>query len=133
MSKLESYEICEGIIMNELTFSKCKDPSPSCSPGSAIRHTVALKLEHYEEDGLSFQACIFLRSPECEMLCSDTSCSNCTKQEKSINKQKKKLDVQQPQPLKNKVPLSKARKKRLAATVQRQRVVCKELEDCISS
>ena len=69
---------------------------------------MALKLEHYEEDGPSFQACVFLRSPEGEMLCSDTSCSNCTKQEKSINKQKEKLDVQQPQSLKNIAPLSKS-------------------------
>ena len=98
MSKIESYEICEGINNNELTISKCEDPSPSCSSSSVVRHTVALKLEHYEEDGPSFQACIFLKSPECEMLCSDISCSNCTKQKKSMNKQKMKLGVQQPQP-----------------------------------
>lgn len=132
MSKLESFEICEGLDKNEITYLKCEDPSPGCSSSSVIRHTVPIKLEHYEEDGPPFQACIFLRSPDCELLSGDISCSNCIKQEKAIIKQKEKANIQQPQPLKDKAPLSKARKERLVATVQRQRVVCKELEDRIS-
>ena len=75
MSKLESFE---GIIKNELAFSK--DPSPSCSSCCVVRYTVAVKLEHYEEDGPLFQACIFLKSPDCELLCGGTSCSNCSSQ-----------------------------------------------------
>jgi hypothetical protein len=54
------------------------------------------------------------------------------KQEKSVSKQKEKHNVQPPQPLKDKAPLSQSSKKRLVATVQRQRVVCKELEGRIS-
>ena len=75
---------------------------------------------------------MFLRSLDCELLCGNISCSNCFKQEKSVSKQKEKNNVQPPQPLKDKAPLSKSRTKRLVATVQRQRVVCKELEGRIS-
>ena len=69
ISKLESYEICEGLNKNEHTYSKCEDASPSCSPSSVIRHTIPIKPENYEEDGPPFQACIFLRSLDCELLC----------------------------------------------------------------
>ena len=89
-------------------------------------HTIPIKPENYEEDGAPFQACIFFRSLDCELLCGNISSSNCIKQDKSVSKQKEKHNVQPPQPLKDKAPLSKSSKERLVATVQRQRVVCKE-------
>jgi hypothetical protein len=95
-------------------------------------HTIPIKPENYEEDGAPFQACIFFRSLDCELLCGNISCSNCIKQDKSVSKQKEKHNVQPPQYLKDKAPLSKSSKEWLVATVQRQRVVCKELEGRIS-
>ena len=132
ISQLESYEICAGLNKTELTYSKCEDPTATCSSSSIIRHTVPLKPEHYEEDGPPFQACIFIRSLDCELLCGDSSCSSCTKQEKSFSKQKEKSKGQPPIPLKDKAPLSRSSKERLVATVQKQRIVSKELENRLS-
>ena len=132
MSDLESYEICAGLSKTELTYSRCEDPSGTCSSSNVIRHTIPLKPEHYEEDGPPFQACIYIRSPDCELLCRDSSCSSCSKQETSFNKQKGKSKTQPPVPLKDKAPLSKSSKERLVATVQKQRIVSKELENRLS-
>ena len=128
MAQLEGYDICEGLDKNELTYSKCEDPSPTHSSSSVIRHTVPINPEHYDEDGPPFQAHIFLRSPDCELLCRDSPCPKCSMHEKSIHKPKEKSHVQPPQPVKDKAPLSRSSKERLVATVQRQRIVCKELE-----
>lgn len=49
-------------------------------------------------------------------------------QERSILGQQKKAEMKSSQPLKNKAPLSKLSKERLVATVQKQRITCKELE-----
>ena len=73
LSQLETYEICEDIDQNELTLSKCEDPNPTVeNPGptssGVIRHTVPLKLEHYDDDGPSFQARTFLRAPDCKLV-----------------------------------------------------------------
>ena len=72
------------------------------------------------------------RSPDCGLLCDDSSCSSCSKQEKSFSKQKEKSKVQPPVPLKDKTPLSRSSKEQLVATVQRQRIVSKELENRLS-
>ena len=104
MSELESYEICAGLNKTELAYSKCEDPTATgtCSSCNVIRHTIPLKPEHYEEDGSPFQASIYIRSPDCELLCGDSSCSSCSKQEKAFSKQNEKSKVQPPVPLKDK-------------------------------
>ena len=131
LSQLEGYEICEGLDNNELTLSKCEDPAPTSS--GVIRHTVPLKLEHHDEDGPGFQARIFLRAPDCELVCKDVPCTNCQEKERQlISNLSKKSCAESREPLKDKAPLSKASKERLVATVQRQRVVCKELEGRIT-
>ena len=132
MSELERYEICAGLNKTELAYSKCEDPTATCSSSNVIRHTIPLKPEHYEKDSPPFQACIYIRSPDCELLCDDSSCSSCSKQEKSFSKQTEKSKVQPPVPLKDKAPLSRSCKERLVATVQKQRIVCKGLESRLS-
>ena len=93
ISELESYEICAGLNKTELTYSKCEDPTATCSSSSVIRHTVPLKPEHYEEDGPPFQACIFIRSLDCELLCGDSSCSSCTSKKSLLVSRKRKAKV----------------------------------------
>jgi hypothetical protein len=134
MAQLESFEICEGLEKNELAYSKCEDPSPTHSSSSVIRHTVPMNPEHYDEDldGPPFQVQVFLRSPDCELLCPDNSCSKCRMQDKVVQRPKEKSHVQPPQPVKDKAPLPKSSKERLVATVQRQRIVCKDLESRIN-
>ena len=76
---------------------------------------------------------MYIRSPGCESLCGDSSCSSSSKQETSFSKQKEKSKVQPPAPpLKDKATLSRSCKLRLVATVQRQRIVSKELENRVS-
>lgn len=128
LSKLQPYDVCEGLDKNEHTCSKCVDPSSVPYSSDVIRHTAPIKPEKYEEDGPPFQACIFLRSANCELLCDHTSCSSCTMQERSILGQEKKAEMKSSQPLQDKAPLSKSSKDRLVATVQKQRITCKELE-----
>jgi hypothetical protein len=53
-------------------------------------------------------------------------------QDKVVQRPKEKSHVQPPQPVKDKAPLPKSSKERLVATVQRQRIICKDLESRIN-
>ena len=70
MSTLEGAEICEGLTKDEHANAMCEDPSPSGS-SSLMRHTIPIERKHYEEDGPPFQAHVFIRSENCELLCDD--------------------------------------------------------------
>ena len=131
MSTLEGAEICEGLTKDEHANAMCEDPSPSGS-SSLMRHTIPIERKHYEEDGPPFQAHVFIRSENCELLCDDILCSSCMKQERSLGKMKESNAKRTVEPLKSNAPLSSSSKERLVATVQKQRIVCKELEGRIA-
>lgn len=131
MSTLEEAKICEGLVKNELTNSICEDPFSSQGSSSIIRHTVPIQRQHYDEDGPSFQAHVFIRSENCEVLCNDVPCVNCFEAEKSLGKVMEETAKRSRQPLPSKAPLTVSGKERLVATVQKQRTVCKELESRI--
>ena len=82
-----------------------------------MRHTIPIERQHYEEDGPPFQAKVFIRSEQCEL---------------SLGKMKENKAKQAVEPLKSNAPLSGSSKTRLFATVQQQRLVCKELEGRIA-
>lgn len=90
MHQLERYEICEGLEKNELT-SKCDDPSPTSS--GVVRHTVPFKLEYHDEDGPGFKAKVFVRAPNCKLICDDVPCSTCKEQERSTTTLEKKSGI----------------------------------------
>ncbi len=117
MAQLKSYDICASIKMNSHT-QNVKTPVLPIVPAVSSDITIPIKPQHYDEDGPPFQAHIFLRSPDCELLCHDSSCSKCSMQEKLVHKPKEKSHVQPPEPVKDKAPLLRSSKERLVATVQ---------------
>jgi hypothetical protein len=131
MSTLEGAEICEGLTKDEHANAMCEDPSLSGS-SSLMRHTIPIERKHYEEDGPPFQAHVFIRSENCELLCDDILCSSCMKQERSLGKMKESNAKRTVEPFKSNAPLSSSSKEILVATVQKQRIVCKELEGRIA-
>ena len=132
MSTLEEASICEGLSIDEHVNAICEDPTPGSGTSSVMRHTIPIERQHYEEDGPPFQAKVFIRSEQCELLCNDISCSSCIKQERSLGKMRENKAKQAVEPLKSNAPLSGSSKARLVATVQQQRLVCKELEGRIA-
>ena len=68
LSTLEEATICDGLTKDELTNSICEDPIPAQGRSNIIRHTIPIQRQYYEEDGPAFQAHIFMRSENCEMI-----------------------------------------------------------------
>ncbi|CAB4007563.1 Hypothetical predicted protein [Paramuricea clavata] len=132
MTTLESARICEGLNKEEHIVSLCEDPSPTCGSSSVMRHTIPIERKLYEEDRPPFQTRVFIRSEHCELLCNDISCSKCIQKEKSLCKMKSSTSKKTTEPLKGNAPLTGSSKERLIATVQKQRLVCKELEGRIA-
>ena len=132
MTTLESFQICEGLSKKEHIVSICEDPSPTCGISSVMRHTVPIEQKFYEDDGPPFQAHVFIRSEHCDLLCNSNSCAECIKKERSLEKMKTSTEKKATEPLKSNAPLSGSSKERLISTVQRQRIICKELEGRIA-
>ena len=132
MSTLEGAQICEGLSIDEHVNAICEDPTPARGSSSVMRHTIPIERQHYEDGGPPFQAQVFIRSENCQLLCDDISCSSCIKQERSLGKMREIKAKQAVEPLKSNAPLSGSSKARLVATVQKQRLVCKELEGRIA-
>ena len=132
MATLQSAQVCEGLSKEEHIVSLCEDPSPSCGTSSVMRHTIPIERKFYKEDGPPFQARVFIRSEHCKLLCNDISCSDCIKKETSLGKTKENTVKRATEPLKSNAPLSGSSKERLISTVQKQRLVCKELEGRIA-
>ena len=132
MSTLEGAQICEGLSIDKHVSAICEYPATACGSSSITRHTIPIESYHYEEDGPPFQAKVFISSEQCELLCNDISCSSCPEQERFLGKTKQNKAKQAVEPLKSNAPLSGSSKARLVATVQQQRLVCKELESRIA-
>ncbi len=128
LSTLETAQICEGLSKEEHINALCEDPTPISGPSSVMKHTIPIERKHYEEDGPPFQAHVYIRSENCELLCSDIACPSCSKLESTLGKMKESKAKQTLEPLKANAPLSISSKERLVTTVQKQRLVCKELE-----
>ena len=122
--------LCGGLPVEEPFNSLAADPSTDCS-GEIIRHTVPIKVEIYNENGCSYQAKTYLRSPDCDVLCDDAQCTRCEKMEKSLQKSSKAKAAKEALSVPSKAPLTATGKERLVATIQKQRVVCKQMEERI--
>ncbi|CAB3991752.1 Hypothetical predicted protein [Paramuricea clavata] len=87
-----------------------------------------IRPEEYEGNAPPFQATVFIRAQDCEMFTNSDHCSTCVDTEKHISQKKERLEKKTSEPVKSKAPLTTTSKSRLVATVQKQCLVCKELE-----
>ena len=84
-----------------------------------------------DEDGPPFQFEMYTRSCDCFVICNSNQCSNCLNID-GKSKKKSAADVNPPLPKKDKAPLAAYSKERLIATIQRKRLVCKDLKDQVA-
>ena len=98
---------------------------------SIIRHTVPIKPEKYEENSPPFQATAFIRAQGCEILTSSDRCLTCVDAEKYSNQKKERSQKKMSVPVRSKAPFTATSKSRLVATVHQQRLLCKQLENCV--
>ena len=117
------FQLCGGLSDEEYNNSVAVDPSSDHCFGNVIRHTVPITLENYKDNGHSFQAKVFLRSHDCDILCVDERCSNCQKKEISLQKSCKEKAAKEAQPVASKAPLTATGKERLVATIHQQQSV----------
>ena len=116
---IQSFSVCSGLEHDMLEIS-----------APILTHSVPLLTEEYDEDGPPFQFDMYSRSKGCFVLCHSDQCSDCLNVE---GKSKKKpAPVKPPLPVKDKAPLAACSKERLIATIQRQRLECKDLKDQIA-
>ena len=87
-----------------------------------------IRPDKYEEDVLPFQATVFIRAQDCEVLSNSHRCSTCVDTKKRIYQKKERPEKKMSEPVKNKAPLTTTSKSRLVATVQKQRRLCNQLQ-----
>ena len=133
LSSLEQFQLCCGLPVEEPFISAATDPSSDKCVENIIRHTVPIKQEEYGPNGNPFQAKVFLRSHDCQLLCDTDKCDNCGATEKSMQKSSKAKAVKEARPVPAKAPLSATSKERLVATIQEQRVLTKQMEEKIAA
>lgn len=131
LSLLQQLLLCSGLPVEEPFNTIAVDPSSDCS-GNVVRHAVPINVKKYDETGPLFQAKIFLRSDDCNILSNEDQCLNCKNKEQSLQKSLKTKDAKEAKPVSSKAPLTATGKERLAATIQEQRVVRKQLEERVS-
>ena len=73
---------------------------------------------------------MYTRSNDCFVLCSSYQCSNCLNVDGKSKK--KSTPAKPPLPVKDRAPLTACSKERLIATIQRQRLECKDLRDQVA-
>ena len=116
---IQSFSVCSGLEQDMLE-----------SSAPILTHSVPLLTEEYDEDGPPFQFDMYSRSKGCFVLCSSDQCSDCLNVEGKSKK--KSAPVKPPLPVKDRAPLAACSKERLIATIQRQRLECKDLKDQIA-
>lgn len=131
-SLLQELHLCVGLPVEEPFTSFAVDPSSDPCFGDIVRHTIPINPEKYDENGPPFQTKLFLRSHDCDMLCDVDKCTNCDIKQKALEKSRKVKATKGAQPVPSKAPLTATSKERLVATIQQQRVVCKQLEEKIN-
>ena len=116
---IQSFSVCSGLEHDMLEIS-----------AAILTHSVPLLTEEYDEDGPPFQSDMYTRPNDCFVLCSSDQCSNCLNVD---GKSKKKSAPAKPLlPVKDRAPLAACSKERLIATIQRQRLECKDLKDQVA-
>ena len=115
---IQSFSVCSGLEHDMLEIF-----------AAILTHSVPLRTEEYEEDGPPFQFDMYTRSNDCFVLCSSDQCSSCLNLD---GKSKKKSAPVTPLPVKDRAPLVACSKERLIATIQRQRLECKDLKDQVA-
>jgi hypothetical protein len=100
---------------------------PLIPASNATSHSIPLLTDVYDDNGPPFQFDLYTRSSDCLILSSSDKCSGCSSY---VDRESKKQSdvVKSALPVKNKAPLTACSKERLIATVQKQRVVCKQLQ-----
>ena len=131
-STLEGLTLCKGLANNEITSPLLCDPNTTTDPTQIIRHTVPIRPDKYEDDALPFQATVFIRAQDCEVLSNSDYCSTRVDTEKSIYQKKERSEKKMLEPVKNKAPLTTTSKSRLVATVQKQQLLCNQLQSLLA-
>ena len=116
---IQSFSVCSGLEHDMLEIS-----------AAILTHSVPLLTEEYDEDGPPFQSDMYTRSNDCFVLCSSDQCSNCLNVDGKSRK--KSAPAKPPLPVKDRAPLAACSKERLIATIQRQRLECKDLKDQVA-
>ncbi len=130
-AEIQSFYVCPGLpLSHDLPVT---DPVDGVS--QMTRHTVPISPDVYREKGVPYQVTLYIRSADCSMLqaSSENVCDSCSKVLASEQKQQNKLIMKSTMPLKDKAPLAGCSKERLIATVQQQRMECKELKGKLSA
>ena len=112
--------VCEDLANNEITSPFIYDPNTTRDPTEIMRHTVPIKPDKYEEDALPFQAAVFIKAQECEVLTNSDGCSTRVDTEKHIHQKKERSEKKMSEPVKSKSPLTTPSKSILVAAVQQQ-------------
>lgn len=131
LSSLQQLQLCGGLPVEEPFNTVAADPSSDCS-GNIVRHTVPINVEKYDETGPLFQAKVFLRSDDCNILSPEDQCTNCKNKEQSLQMSLKAKAAKDARPVPSKAPLTATGKERMVATVQEQRIVRKQLEERVN-
>jgi hypothetical protein len=131
LSSLQQLQLCGVLLVEEPFNTVAADPSSDCS-GNIVCHTVPINVEKYEETGPLFQAKVFLRSDDCNILSPEDQCTNCKNKEQSLQKSLKAKAAKDARPVPRKTPLIATGKERLVATVQEQRIVRKQLKERVN-
>ena len=140
LDTLESFTLCDGVPKESCAVISVEDPTGSYSSGKNIivRHTISVIQDPQEDlttdvERLPFKVSSFFRTEKCEMLCPPNVqiCNSCsTANAQCINELKGKKSASTI-PLPIKAPLSASSVPRLAATISKQRLHCKQLEQRI--
>ena len=126
--------MCYGLPVEEPFVSAATAPSSDNYVENIIQHTVPINPEQYGPSGAPFQAKLFLRSHDCQVLCeTGDKCDNCGTKEKAMQKSAKAKAVKEARPVPAKSPLSATSKDRLVATIREQRVLSKEMGEKIAA
>ena len=126
-SIVSPFDVCSGLPQSE--------DIPAQDPVEGIfdvtRHTVPHCHDAYPDD-VPFSATVFLRSKDCLVLHDDSNdtsmCEKCLLMFTAKSKQQRRVKAKQSTVLHDKAPLTASSKERLVATVQKQRLQCKDLE-----
>ena len=105
LSLLQQLQLCCGLPLEQPFNTVAIDPSSDCS-GNIVRHTVPINVEQYDETGPLFQAKVYLRSGDCNILSNEDQCMNCKNKEQSIQKSLKAKAAKESRPVPSKAPLT---------------------------
>ena len=121
---VQSFAVCSGLDQQSI--------SATTPNSTTTNHSVPLQTDVYDENGPPFHVDLFCRSNDCYILCNADKCNTCLNY---IDKEGKKkcVPAKQSLPIKDKAPLTACSKERLIATVQKQRLVCKDLKGQINA